>query len=133
LFENNIFSKNYVRSIADDNGVHRSNVRPIQSYIGNIQGLRGGNVIFSISKDILIASIEYGGTTFYIENIRGLIEGASFNEIIIYQASDVIENKDILCGFEATKNVSVKSVVPNSDRGHCEFVVMLQMHGHQGY
>ncbi|MFZ1380816.1 MAG: hypothetical protein WAS56_14185, partial [Saprospiraceae bacterium] len=31
LFENDIFSKNYVRSIGDNNGVHRSNVRPIQS------------------------------------------------------------------------------------------------------
>ncbi len=122
LFENDIFSKNYVRSIGDNNGVHRSNVRPIQSYVGNISGLRGGNVIFSISKDVLIASIEYNGTIYYIENLKGLVEDATSNEIIIYQASDVIENKDVLCGFEATKQISVKTMEPNSDRGHCLIV-----------
>ncbi|MFZ1380352.1 MAG: hypothetical protein WAS56_11840, partial [Saprospiraceae bacterium] len=122
LFEHDMFAANYVRSIADDQGVKRSNVRPIRSYLGNIKGVRGGNVNFNISENIILASIEYAGTTYFIENLRGIAEGASSNEIIIYNTADVIENKSILCGFDAMKQVVKPDVDVNINRNHCVIV-----------
>ncbi|MBK7466539.1 MAG: PKD domain-containing protein [Saprospiraceae bacterium] len=122
LFEHDMFAANYVRSIADDQGVKRSNVKPIRSYLGNIKGVRGGNVNFNISENIILASIEYAGTTYFIENLRGIAEGASSNEIIIYNTADVIENKSILCGFDAMKQVVKPDVDVNINRNHCVIV-----------
>lgn len=120
LFEFNIFSPNYVRNIGSDNGTIRTNTPfKMRNYIGNIIGQRGSNVSFHIADGNLLIEIkEASGKTYFIENIIGMADNADVNDIIIYDVNNIIENKSVLCGADAIKQIHVDEK-QTENRNHC--------------
>lgn len=121
LFQKNMFAKNYVRSLASNTGVNRSN-QPFKmlNYIGNIVGQRGSNVSFNISDQNMVVQIEQAdGKTYFIETVIGLVDGATKNDIVVYETSNIIHNKNIVCGFEAKNNIVIDDNEKNEARAHC--------------
>ncbi|MDQ3141703.1 MAG: PKD domain-containing protein, partial [Bacteroidota bacterium] len=124
LFEHDLFSKNYIRSIGTDQGVERSKQKPsAKTYLGNLKSPQGGNIRLTVAENFIYGFIEEAGVKYFIEPLNGIDPSAEKNQFVIFAENQAKPNPSVTCGYDLYKSVlkttATEADKTNSNRSHC--------------
>ncbi|MEP7195460.1 MAG: PKD domain-containing protein [Saprospiraceae bacterium] len=128
LTEFEMFKKDYIQNVGNDQGVTRTHIRPnIKTYKVLPNSKRAGLSCLTISDNFIYGFVEDAGVKTYIEPLFYLDPKADKNLFISYRENEVYAVKGLHCGadeLEYNKNIGQVEVEKdiNSVRAGCKTI-----------
>ncbi len=101
LFRNQMFSDDYVAWEHTPQGDVRITEHPEVTYDGFTAA--GEDLRMTITDDFIFGMIREGSDAVYIEPVSRIMQEENANRFVVYRASSVVPNPDLVCGHTDTK------------------------------
>ena len=96
----NILSENYSTLISDENGIKEVRGFTAIPMVGKVNDVENSKVSLTINDNFIYGFIKLGFDYYNIEPLYHFIDNAPLDTYIFYSSKDIIQTKNMTCGFE---------------------------------
>ncbi|MEP6925970.1 MAG: FG-GAP-like repeat-containing protein [Pyrinomonadaceae bacterium] len=111
-----LLSPNYRAAETGANGLRQTKARPvIQNFKGTVDGSEDSIVRLTINDSVIEGFIFIGGKQFYVEPAQHFAKSAAPDDLVFYEAKDVVQTIPLSCGLEERIEAAAQKYLPANE------------------